>query len=222
MPLETARQVSAAPFDDKPRHSAEGRVMRGVLFALASAAASLAASIAVPVASAQPALAADYGGGSLRGSSVYDLGNPQYVRWDGIYFGGHAGYSQAEADFADATKSLVAYSLRNLAVEFESAPSQFEVLGKNDIRAGSFGGFIGFNRQWDRAVLGIELNYNIGNFATIDAPLTPIRRAVPGAGNVYDVSIIGGGTLKITDFGSLKARAGYVMGWFMPYGTIGL
>src|SRR5438874_1678529 len=138
--------------------------MRGVLIALAT------------IAFVQGAAAADYGGGFLRGSSAYELGNPQYFRWSGVYFGGQAAYSQASADFADATKSLVAFSLRNLALEAESRPSEWEVLGKGDVRAPSFGGFIGYNSQWDNVVLGLELNYNSGTFATIDAPLTPIQR----------------------------------------------
>ncbi|SRR5258706_9268036 len=184
--------------------------MRGVLIALAT------------IAFVQGAAAADYGGGFLRGSSAYELGSPQYFRWGGVYFGGQAAYSQASVDFTDATKSLIAFSLRNLALEAGAQPSEWEVLGKSDHRAPSFGGFVGYNSQWDNVVLGLELNYNSGTFATIDAPLTPIRRVVTVSGNTYDATITGAAAMKITDFGSVRARAAYVMGTFMPYAFVGL
>jgi len=191
--------------------------MCGVRLAL-----GIAAVLALSPAGMRGAAAADYGGGVLRGSSVYELGSPQYVRWGGIYFGGQAGYSQASVDFADATKSLVAFVLRNLAVEIEAAPSEWEVLGKGDQRAPSFGGFIGYNAQWDDVILGLELNYNRSRFTEIDAPLTPIERVVSANGNTYDITITGAASMKITDFGSVRARAGYVMGSFLPYGFVGV
>src|SRR5262249_55197234 len=100
--------------------------------------------------------------------------------------------------------------------------SEWVVLGKSDQRALSFGGFVGWNSQWDDVVLGVELNYNRSRFTAIDAPLTPIERVVSAAGNTYDVVITGAAAMRITDFGSVRARAGYVMGPFLPYGFVGI
>src|SRR5262245_48507862 len=125
--------------------------MCGVRLALGMAAILVLAS-----AGMRGAAAADYGGGVLRGSSVYELGSPTYIRWGGAYVGGQAGFSQASADFSDSTKSLVAFVLRNLALEEEAVPSEWVVLGKSDQRALSFGGFVGWNSQWDDVVLGVE------------------------------------------------------------------
>ena len=69
---------------------------------------------------AAPASAADPGPFSdiLRGSDVprarpYQPGTPTYVRWDGLYFGGQLGRTEAGADFSSGVQSLVAYILRN-------------------------------------------------------------------------------------------------------------
>ncbi len=59
----------------------------------------------------------------LRGSQtvaparpVYRPGTPAYVRWDGLYFGGHFGRTESRADFSNGISSLVAYILRNTVV----------------------------------------------------------------------------------------------------------
>src|SRR5260370_27728134 len=42
------------------------------------------------------------------------------------------------------------------------------------------------------------------------------------ANYVYDVSVTGQSAIHITDLATLRGRAGYVMGNFMPYGFLGL
>ena len=51
------------------------------------------------------------------------------------------------------------------------------------------------------------------------------RTALPAAdslGYTHTVTISSSGSLASTDFGTLRARAGYVLGNFMPYGFAGL
>src|SRR5882757_6375570 len=59
---------------------------------------------------AEGAQAADLGEAFLRGSTI--VTQPGGTRWDGFYVGGHVGGNWSGANFADATKNLVAFSLR--------------------------------------------------------------------------------------------------------------
>jgi len=63
----------------------------------------------------------------LRGSQ--SVGPATYTRWSGFYGGANFSYSNASTDFSGATRSLVAFSLRELALENEQHPSQWQVLG---------------------------------------------------------------------------------------------
>ena len=38
--------------------------------------------------------------------------------------------------------------------------SQWPILGTTDRRDVSYGGFIGYNTQWENVILGVEPNYN--------------------------------------------------------------
>jgi opacity protein-like surface antigen len=166
------------------------------------------------------AFAADFEYPTLRGTSAYPVTSPSYARWDGLYFGGQMGVGTAHADFSKATQSLVAFSLRETALENEQHPSQWPVLGVADSKGPSIGGFIGYNAQWDDVILGLELNYNRNSFSA-DAPNSPISRVTTAGGNTYLVNISGSGSLRISDMAIARARAGWVIGDFLPYATIG-
>ncbi len=156
----------------------------------------------------------------LRGSDTFVPAPPTFTRWSGFYVGGQWGYGGASVDFSGATRDLVAFSLRELALESEQSPSQWEVLGKTSTSASSYGGFVGVNTQWDDAILGFELNYNRTSFMAV-APLTPLTRATSAGGNAYILTITGNASMRVTDVGTLRGRAGYAMGNFLPYLTAG-
>jgi opacity protein-like surface antigen len=160
---------------------------------------------------------------TLRGTSSFvpDAPGPLYVpRWSGFYVGGQVGWGVASMNFATATQDLVAHALRNLALENEQHPSQWQVLGKSDTGAGSVGAFLGYNIGWESLILGVELNYNHTNFSS-DAPISPLARVTSAGGNTYLVNLTGSASMRITDYGSLRARAGYITGNFMPYAMAG-
>ena len=81
--------------------------------------------------------------------------------------------------------------------------------------------------QWQDVVLGLEGNYTHTAFATT-ASVSPLLGAngtgsiVSAGGNNYSVNLTGTGQLQITDYASLRARAGWVLGNFLPYGFTGL
>ncbi len=156
----------------------------------------------------------------LRGSTPFVPAAPTYTRWSGFYVGGQVGGNSTHMDFAGATESLIAYLLRTTALENEQHPSQWGVLGSADVTGTSYGGFIGYNSQWDDLIIGIDLHYNHGGFFA-NAPTNPIARAVSAGGNNYLVNITGNASMRITDFGAARLRAGWIFHNFLPYATFG-
>jgi opacity protein-like surface antigen len=170
-----------------------------------------------------PAFAADYALPTLRGTETFVPAYPTYFGWDGFYAGGHLAYGNANADFTNSTQPLLALALRNLTFEQEFRPSGIQVLGVSDVRGAGLGGFVGYNVQYDNAILGFEFNYTHMDF-TAGAPDYPIGR-LTGAlsnGKQYNFLLTGNGTVHTTDAGVFRLRAGYVAGSFMPYLTLGL
>ena len=175
-----------------------------------------------------PALAADYDLPILRGSSqpvapiapVTTVGPATFTRWSGFYLGGQFGYNEANANFADATQPLVHFSLRELALENVDTPSQWAVLGRGSGSAFNGGGFVGYNTQWQDLIIGVEGNYTRTNLVT-NAPTTPIGRVTSAGGASYSVFLSGAGSLDLTDYATLRARAGWILGDFLPYGFAG-
>jgi opacity protein-like surface antigen len=187
----------------------KGRLMRWLICAVVA--------LGVVPALAPNAYAGDFD--ILRGSQ--SVGPATYTRWSGFYVGGQVGYSDGNTDYSKATSSLVAFSLRELALENEQHPSDWQVLGRTDTGAVGYGAFAGFNSQWQDLILGIEANYNHTSFSSV-APSSPIGRVTSAGGNTYDVHLSGTATLGLIDFGSVRARAGLAFGSILPYGFIGV
>lgn len=80
------------------------------------------------------------------------------------------------------------------------------VLPERDVRGGNYGFLVGYNSQWEDVVLGVELGYTRLN---LDA-------------NTYDVGLESSAQVKLTDYLTFRGRAGYDLGNFLPYATLGL
>lgn len=154
----------------------------------------------------------------LRGSN-FAPPPPTFFNWSGFYVGGQAGYAASGMDFGTSTRDLVAYILRNTTVEEVLQPSTWTTLPRNSTNGGAFGGFVGFNTQWDEAVLGFEVSYNHTSLASSGTD-SMSRYQIVGTTR-YDVSLSSTASLEITDYASFRGRAGYAMGQFLPYMTVG-
>jgi outer membrane immunogenic protein len=106
------------------------------------------------------------------------------------------------------------------SLESENLLSQWPVLGLADNQGATYGGFFGYNTQWDDVVIGLDVNLNRSNFFA-NAPADPIQRAVGAGGNSYLVTVDGSGSMRIDAFGSARMRGGYVLDNFLPYATFG-
>lgn len=155
----------------------------------------------------------------LRGSQAYVPSYPVYFRWAGLYFGGHAGYTAGGVDVGTGTKSLLQFLLRDTTLEREACVSCFVTLTSRTLASGSYGGFMGYNSQWDDIVLGLEVNYS--RVASTVANTGTIERLVTLSDNFrYDVTVNSTVQVTLNDMATFRARAGYVMGPFLPWISI--
>lgn len=166
------------------------------------------------------ALAADYTAPVLRGSDSFLPATPAYFHWSGFYAGGQVTYGSGNADFSSATDPLIAFALRNTTLESTVGVSQWNVLGTADTGAAGFGGFVGYNTQWDDVVLGLELNYTRSSF-NIVAPNNPIALNVTNSDGNFNTLSSASASMKIEDFAVVRARAGWAFNNFLPYATAG-
>lgn len=162
--------------------------------------------------------AADLSDMFLRGSSV--ISGPRTVTWDGFYFGGHAGASWTGTDFGNATQSLVAFMLRETTIENERGVSNWATLGKAATSGASYGGFVGYQVQWDAAVVGVEAGYSRTDMQT--SASDGLRRLFATSdGYNNDVQVDGTASMRVTDYGTIRAKAGWAAGNFLPYAFVG-
>jgi outer membrane immunogenic protein len=141
--------------------------------------------------------------------------------WAGIYIGGQISYSSAGGNFSNTTQAPLAFALRELTLESVQQPSSWPVLGQANHSATGFGGFAGYNTQFERLILGVEANYDQANLS-LNAPNSPISRRVTAGGTPYDVTVTGSGTVTDLNFGTLRARGGWALGNFLPYAFTGV
>jgi len=151
----------------------------------------------------------------LRGSSTV-IAAPSGPRWDGFYVGGVVGWSVPGVDFTN-NSSNVATVLNGLPVSGVSSTG----LGTQDSTATHFGGFVGYQQQWDGAIVGVEATYN-----WIDKSLTATSLITGDFGSPVSLltfSAAGSATAHIIDYGTLRLKGGWVAnGFLMPYATFGL
>ncbi|MET0722271.1 MAG: outer membrane beta-barrel protein, partial [Tardiphaga sp.] len=90
----------------------------------------------------------------------------------------------------------------------------WQPLGSAHGNTTGYGAFVGYNSQWDDVVVGFEANYIHDGFRSVTNSVG-LRYE---ADNVTLQSVTNSNaTVKLSDFGSLRVRGGYVMGCFLPY-----
>jgi outer membrane immunogenic protein len=173
------------------------------------------------------ALAADYPD-YLRGSS-YEA-PPLAYNWSGVYVGGQVGYANGAINFGRALGPLAGGLARQSFLERTEAQiaageegariSDWLALPRTGVNSPSYGGFVGYNTQWGEAVFGVELNYN--SVSLTGGAFDSIARQVVFDGFGFPVFAFGNASATITDYATLRFRAGYAAGVFLPYVTAGV
>jgi outer membrane immunogenic protein len=172
-------------------------------------------------AATAPAAAADwFDSSSLRGS-YSGLFNRPPSAWDGISLGGTFGYSSMSTDFGNATQSEISYILRNTLLEQEFTPSSWTALPSGSAQSDTWGAFLGYSWQTEQLVLGVDLAYTHVNNLDTSANDTTARIVTTSDSYQHDVNIQSSAYIKLKDYATLRARAGYAFGQFLPYAFIG-
>ena len=151
----------------------------------------------------------------LRGSFQDEPIAPRRM-WDGFYLGAQAGVGQSDMNFTDATRTLAGGLLSGTALDAAGQVSSWPLLGKSSSRGDGWGGFVGYNSQWDDVVIGLEMSYMHGKFGGSQFG-TMSRSFVDSGGYTNGVTYDATARMSITDMGTLRARAGYAFGAFLPY-----
>jgi len=179
---------------------------------------------------ANGALAADYDTDfpTLRGSTPYIPAPPRYMSWEGVYGGGQVGYG---ATFMDFSKTRISAFDPNYAftAPFGSVMNWFSP-GTDNARGATYGGFIGYNWQFDDLIVGFEANYNHTNLLGLstatrcyDAVNTSCSAAIPlGDGNSYNAVVTATSSMRISDYATARLRAGWANDNWLPYAMVGL
>ena len=151
----------------------------------------------------------------LRGSSTV-IAAPNATRWDGFYVGGHVGWSVPGVDFTNNTNMMENLVRMNGASGVTVSP-----LGNADSTATHFGGFAGYQQQWDGAIVGLEGTYN-----WLDKSVTAANALSGNFGAGADAlvySAAGAATARVIDYGTIRVKAGWAASsFFMPYATFGI
>lgn len=169
---------------------------------------------------ASTAHAADFDDDYLRGPE-YEPVSTQIIDWSGAYVGGHGGYSSSAFGFKNVFQPIVANALRATVVETELGASS--LLTTQDVRKGgvSYGAFAGYNMQFDEGVIGVEFDYTRFDIAGVSSDAIA-RQGTTSNGYDNVVALSGTSRTKLEDLGTIRARAGYAIGSFLPFVTGGL
>lgn len=170
---------------------------------------------AVICGAAQIAYAADMPDSSfLRGSLPEGLSTVRAV-WQGFYIGGQASYGSVTSKPSPSLNS----DLQDTLVPPVGSPSPYPrpVLDSASGRGTGWGAFFGYNSQWEDVVVGVEGNYiHSGLNAFTSKPGYFPPDALPTT-----MTATSNATIRSTDFGSARLRAGYIIDCFLPYAFVG-
>jgi opacity protein-like surface antigen len=178
---------------------------------------SRALAVAMLLATAAPATAADWLDDTLRGT--FTSNGP--ARWDGIHFGATMGLSNMGTDFGSSSSQLIAYSLRNTTVQNEFSPSSWTTLPSNTTNGRQYSIFLGYNMQWNELVLGFDGSYNKPSSLAASASDSIARQVTTSSLVNEALTITAQSSLKLIDYATMRARAGYAFGQFLPYAVVG-
>jgi opacity protein-like surface antigen len=157
----------------------------------------------------------------LRGSFRDGVSSAPTI-WEGFYIGGQAGYGSGDTKFkgsnSDMTAGLVANTLVGSETGVASWPLSFtNQSGHSEV----YGGFAGYNSQWDDIVIGLEVSYVHGKFGGTSSG-SMSRYSLLSDNNYHSVTSSASSSINISDIGTFRARAGYAFGNFLPYAFGGL
>jgi outer membrane immunogenic protein len=145
------------------------------------------------------------------------------VNWQGFYVGGQYGYGSSDEHFSGSNTSMLNSLIANNVIQ-EMGVGQWNLqLGGVSVRSSGYGGFAGYNWQWDDVVVGLEASYLHGSFGgATTATAGPLTGPQLSDGFFHTVSVTSTDSIAISDMATFRARAAYAYGSFLPYVFAGL
>ncbi|MDB5504267.1 MAG: hypothetical protein JWR89_4169 [Tardiphaga sp.] len=144
------------------------------------------------------------------------------VNWQGFYIGAQAGYGSSDTKFKGSNSDMTASLLANTLVGNEMSVASWPLSFTNQSgHSEAYGGFVGYNSQWDDVVIGLEMSYVHGKFGGASSGAMS-RYSLLSDNNYHSVTSRASSSISISDVGTFRARAGYAFGNFLPYAFGGL
>lgn len=166
------------------------------------------------------ARAADLDYDYLRGAE-YDPVPAPVGDWSGFYVGGHGGYTSAALGFKNALSPMVYQRSHDSTAESDFNASTLLSPASKRVGSASFGGYVGYNVQYDDFVFGLEADYT--QFGRQGYAQDSIGRTKTNTLNLQETLRLNGtSATRINDYGTLRARLGYAIDSLMPYVTGGV
>jgi outer membrane immunogenic protein len=154
----------------------------------------------------------------LRGGITDPLSSSS-VNWQGFYVGGQAGYGSSDTNLSGSNSDLAAAAVGNSIVGSQMGVAQWSLpLDSQSSRTVAYGGFAGYNWQWTDAVLSFEASYLHGKFGDMSLA----RQSVASPSRLSDglfhfVTATSTSSIAISDLATIRGRAAYAFGCFLPY-----
>jgi len=158
----------------------------------------------------------------LRGAQP--VGYASYTNWSGFYGGGLIGYEFDAADFRNVGAAEIT-TIAGLDAGFDGIPiASFPRLSSLNTEAPSYSAFIGYNYQFEAAVVGFEMTFTKTSFnASID-DVESHSYFQTSNNTLYlaKYNVTTSASSKVDDYGTVRGRFGWAMGNFLPYGFGGV
>lgn len=158
----------------------------------------------------------------LRGA-VTDGMTTSKVNWEGFYVGGQGGYGSSDENFSGSNANMLSALLDHNVIQQMQVAQWNLGLGKQSSRSSGYGGFAGYNWQWTDVVVGLEASYLHGSFGGMaQASKELVSGSALTDGFFHDVAVNSSAAIAISDMATLRARAAYAWGCFLPYAFAGV
>lgn len=158
----------------------------------------------------------------LRGSE--QIGSPTYTNWSGFYAGGQIGEDFNGIDFSKVAGPDVA-TISTLSAGFDGIPlGSFTELSKMNTTKATWGAFIGYNFQFEDAVIGFEINYSKATLRASAQDSGSHSYFQQANGTLYDATynVNVAAAAAISNYATVRSRFGWAFQNFLPYAFAGI
>jgi opacity protein-like surface antigen len=159
---------------------------------------------------------------ALRGAQP--VGYASYTRWSGFYGGALIGEEFDAADFRNVGASEIT-TIAGLSAGFDGIPlTSFPRLTSLNTETPSYSAFVGYNYQFEAAVVGFELTFTKTSFSASISDSESHNYFQNANGALYSATynVNTSASAKVTDYGTVRGRIGYAFGNLLPYGFGGV